>query len=179
MIWGKRKVTGHITTDTTKTVLNFTDIDTGKIDLSQFGAVGQFQNGGLSASVIQMFADLGYTSEGRSTKEMITDYQIDHSIIKNSTEDGAGTYGPRTKASLSTVHAQYIILRNAELEKIEAEKALLISEKNEWEHTYNAANQKISSLGSPKKGEQGVHIRELQKTLKSTGYFKGKDTGIM
>lgn len=45
MIWGKRKVTGRITTDTTKNVLNFTDIDTGKIDLSQFGPVGQFQNG--------------------------------------------------------------------------------------------------------------------------------------
>lgn len=98
-----------------------------------------------------MFADLGYTTDGRSVTAMITDYQLDHGIISSAKEDGAGTYGPRTRASLTTTHEQYIALRNAELQKIEAERALLISEKNEWENTYNAANQKISSLGSPKK----------------------------
>lgn len=103
---------------------------------------------------------------------MVVAYQKDHKIILSDSDDGAGVYGPRTRASLAEIHTQYLSLRNAELQKIEAEKALLISEKNEWENTYKSANQKVSSLGSPKKGEQGVHIRELQKTLKSTGYFK-------
>ncbi len=151
MIWGKRKVTGRIINDTTKPVLNFTDIDTGKIDLSQFGSVGQSQNGGLSATTMQMFADLGYTIDGRSVRDMVIAYQKDHKIIVSESDDGAGNYGPRTRSSLSEVHAQYITLRNAELEKIEAEKALLLSEKTAWENNYKLTSDKVASLQSPKK----------------------------
>ena len=39
MIWGKRKVTGSIMTDETRNTLDFTQIDTGKIDLSLYPSV--------------------------------------------------------------------------------------------------------------------------------------------
>lgn len=179
MIWWKRKVTWRITLDATKKVLDFTDIDTGKIDFSRFGSVDPSQNGVLSSSALEMFADLGYTPDGRTTKEMIIDYQLDHSIISSETDDGAWVYGPRTKSSLSTVHAQYSALRDAELQKIEAEKTLLLSEKTAWEMNYAQASSRVVAFGTPKKWDTGTHVRELQKTLRTIGYFRGKDTGIM
>jgi peptidoglycan hydrolase-like protein with peptidoglycan-binding domain len=38
---------------------------------------------------------------------------------------------------------------------------------------------RVSAIGSPKRGESGAHISSLQKTLKSKGYFKGKESGVM
>ena len=179
MIWGKRRVTATLATDTSKKLIDFLDIDTGKIDLSLFPSVWASPSGVLESTTLTKFADLGYTLDGRSVKDMIISFQKDHGVILSEKDDGAGTYGPRTRTTLTEEHTRYSELRDAEFQKIEAERALLISEKNEWENTYNTANQRISALGSPKKWEQGTHIRELQKTLKSTGYFRGKDTGIM
>ncbi len=39
MIWGKRKVKATVTGNTEKKIFDFMDIDTGKIDLSQFPSV--------------------------------------------------------------------------------------------------------------------------------------------
>ena len=103
---------------------------------------------------LEMLADLGYTTDGRTTREMIISFQKDHSVIQSEKDDGAGLYGPRTRAALLVSHDQYSTLRARELEKIEAGKALLLSEKNEWEKTYELAKEKVSSLGSPKKREQ-------------------------
>ena len=36
----------------------------------------------------------------------------------------------------------------------------------------------VKSLGTPKIDEVGVHVRSLQQSLKSLGYFDGKDTAI-
>ncbi len=179
MIWWKRKVKAKITQDSGKKVFDFMDIDTGKIDLSQFPSVWVSPSGTLDSVILGKFADLGYTLDGRSTKELIISFQIDHNIIASEKDDGAGTYGPRTQASLATEHTRYLELRNAEFQKIEAEKALLISEKTDWENAYKVTSQKILSFQSPVKGEQWIHVRELQKTLKTSGYFRWKDTGVM
>ncbi len=181
MIWGKRKVKGTITTDTTLPVLNFKDIDTGKIDLSQFPrATGTTYDSGLPASILAMFDDLGYPKEEWQTeKEMSNEFQIDHGIIKNREDDGAGNYGPKTRAMLESEHAKYITLRNAELEKIEAEKAALLNEKTAWESSYTVANQVVESIGSPKKWESGHHVLALQKALKTAWVLKGKMNGTM
>ena len=91
MIWGKRKVKGTITTDTNLSVLNFKDIDTGKIDLSQFPkASNTTYDSGLPANILAMFDDLGYPKEdGQGEKEMIIEFQLDHAIIKNRDDEGA------------------------------------------------------------------------------------------
>lgn len=179
MVWWKRRVTGTITTDTTKSLLNFRDIDTGKIDLSQYGTVGTSTSGYLTADALSMFADLGYNTDTDDIRAMIITFQKDHNIIKDASEAGAGVYGPKTRATLQSAHATYMTLRDAELRKIEAEKSLLISARNEWENNYQVASAKISALGSPKRGDTGNHISLLQKTLKDKGYYKGKATGVM
>jgi peptidoglycan hydrolase-like protein with peptidoglycan-binding domain len=110
---------------------------------------------------------------------MILSFQKDHGIIKAASDDGAWVYGPRTRSTLQSAHTQYIGLRDAELQKIEAEKALLISARDEWENNYQVATRKVSTIGSPKRGESGNHIASLQSTLKTKGFYKGKSTGIM
>lgn len=99
-----------------------------------------------------MFDDLGYPKEdGQTEKEMIITFQIDHGIIKNREDDGAGVFGPKTRAMLDKEHARYSELRDAELRKIEAEKAALLGERNAWENAYTLANQIVSKIGTPKK----------------------------
>ena len=178
MIWWKRKVTGVLMSESTIPRISLSDIDTGKVDLSQYWKVGAI-SGGLSQDILDMFADLGYTSDGRGMREMIVSYQKDHTIVRAETDDGAWVYGPKTRQSLLSVHLLYTKLRDAEIQKIETERSLLISEKDEWQNTYIVANQKVASLGLLTKWEKGTHIRDLQKVLKSSGYFKGKDTGII
>lgn len=181
MIWGKRRVKWTITTDTNIPVLNFKDIDNGKIDLSQFPkASNTASSSGLPSNILAMFDDLGYPKEdGQTEKEMILEFQLDHGIIKNKEDDGAGNYGPKTRAMLETEHAKYITLRNAELEKIEAEKAALLSEKDAWESSYTVANQVVESIGTPKKWDTGHHVLTLQKALKSAWVLKGRMNGTM
>ena len=52
---------------------------------------------------------------------------------------------------LESEHAKYLTLRNAELEKIESEKAALLSERTAWESSYTVANRVVESIGTPKK----------------------------
>ena len=181
MIWGKRKVKWSITTDESLPVLDFKDIDTGKIDLSQFPrATNTTSSSGLPANILAMFDDLGYPKEdGQSEKEMIIEFQLDHGIIKTRDDDGAWIYGPRTRAMLESEHDKYITLRNAEFEKIEAEKAALLSEKTAWESSYTVANQVVESIGTPKKWDSGHHVLALQKALKTAGVLKGRMNGTM
>ncbi len=72
--------------------IDFAAIDSGKIDLSRFEKVITITNGVLSDGVLSLFTDLGYSSDGRSTKDMIIDFQLDHGIIAKSTDPGAGNY---------------------------------------------------------------------------------------
>ena len=63
MVWGKRKVSGTFTTDTSKSLLNFRDIDTGKIDLTKYAKSSSKTSGTLDSGTLDLFADLGYTPE--------------------------------------------------------------------------------------------------------------------
>jgi hypothetical protein len=64
MVWGKRSVTGTITTDTSLPLLNLRDIDTGKVDLRSYGKVSATSSSSyLSTDTISQFSDLGYTVE--------------------------------------------------------------------------------------------------------------------
>ena len=180
LIWGRRKVTGTIVDSKDGTpILDITAIDSGRIDLSRFEKVTSVSMAGMTKEVLEMFADLGYTTEGRSMRDMVLAFQLDHGVVVNSTDPGAGNYGPLTKATLAEAHGRYDTIRNAELKAIEEQKALLIAERNNWEKAYTIARSQVQSFGSPKKGQSGSNVRSLQVFLRDAGYFKGKDTGIM
>jgi 3D (Asp-Asp-Asp) domain-containing protein len=179
--WWIRKVKGTITTDTDIPVLDFRDIDDKRGDYSKVSNTISGSTG-LGSTVLSMFDDLGYPKEdGQTEKEMIREFQLDHGIIKTKEDEGAWVYGPRTRAMLESEHAKYIILRDAELARIEREKNALLSEYDTFGTTYTAATEIVSTIGTPKKWETGNHIATLQNTLKRTGYLKArtKVNGVM
>lgn len=90
MVWGKRKVMGTITTDTTKPLLNFRDIDTGKVDLNMYGKVSSNSlSTYLSPEILGMFGDLGYNPDTTDIRSMLIEFQINHAIIQNKNDEGA------------------------------------------------------------------------------------------
>jgi hypothetical protein len=182
MLWGKRKVTGVITTDKSLPVISLADIDSGKVNLANFSRATSTTtlSTGLSKSILAMFDDLGYPKEdGQSEKEMLIEFQLDHKIISSRDELGAGTYGPKTRATLEREHAKYVSIRDAEEKRIEKERNALLSERDTWQAEYTVASKSIEMIGSPKRGDRGTHVVALQTALKNTGHLKVKVSGVM
>ena len=102
---------------------------------------------------------------------------------------GAGFYGIKTRTKLKEIYALYVANEKKRMEE-EARLALAKTEevkrlaRVQAEETKRLAVQKrevtlfIQNLGTPKADEVGTHVRSLQQTLKSLGYFNGKDTAI-
>lgn len=180
LIWGRRKVTWVIVeSSSSDTTIDFLAIDSGKIDLSRYEKVTANLVSALPTDVQSMFADLGYTNESRTTKDMVIAFQLDHGIISKVTDPGAGNYGPMTQEELKDEYTHYTFLKDAEIERIEKERTALITEHAEWETLMTRAEAKVDTFGSPSRGEQWSHVRELQAFLRSSGYFRGRDTGTM
>ena len=177
--WGRRKVTGTIVDPSTIPNIDLVAIDTKVIDISKFEKVTSITNGILPAEVLSMFADLGYIPEGRSVKDMIIEFQLDHGVIASMRDPGAGSYGPLTSSALKSEHAKLNRLRDLEMKRIERERDRLITEHTEWEVLIARAETRVDTFGNPTRGEKGDHVRNLQETLRAIGYFKGKNTGTM
>ena len=69
--------------------------------------------------MISAFADLGYNLVGTDTKSMILEFQLEQKIIDSKDDDGAGNYGPKTRAALASLHADFQKKRDIELKAIE------------------------------------------------------------
>jgi peptidoglycan DL-endopeptidase LytE len=127
-----------------------------------------------------MFDDLGYPKEdGQTEREMLIEFQLDHHIISSRNDQGAGVYGPKTRATLESEHAKYISIRDTELRRIESEKNALISARDNWQAEYTIASKSVEMISTPKRGERGTHITALQTALKKTGYLKVRVNGVM
>ncbi|MDD2694155.1 MAG: peptidoglycan-binding protein [Candidatus Gracilibacteria bacterium] len=181
LIWGRRKVTGVIVESSASgNPIDLAGIDSGKVDISQFEKVTATLTTALPAEVQDMFADLGYTTEGRTTKEMILAFQLDHGVISSASDPGAGNYGPLTTAKLQEEYARYASLRDTEMKRIEKERAQMVSENSTWATLITRAETQVNQFGSPKRGEKGSHVRELQAFLQNSGYLrKNAPVGVM
>ncbi len=180
LIWWRRKVTGTVVESSAlgKTI-NLAGIDSWEVDITRYEKVTSNLVGTLPPNILSEFADLGYTNEWKTLKEMIISFQIDHAILSKENESGAGNFGPRTQAKLKEEYARYTFLKEAEIQRIESERALLISAHTDWESRVSQAEARVNTFGHPARWEKGDHIRELQAFLRSSGYFRGKDTGTM
>lgn len=149
------------------------------MNLSNFPSVKSSGVGTISADVMSAFADLGYLPIEGNVKDMIIQYQLDHQIISKKTDDGAGNFGPKTRASLAEQHGKYRTIQDIELKIIEENKKVLLSERDLWEQRAQIIEGKVSAIGSPKRGEAGNHVATLQEVLIETGFLRGKNTGVM
>lgn len=112
-------------------------------------------------------------------KSMITSFQIDHNVILSKDDDGAGTYGPKTRAALAAAHVRYTLLHNLEQDAIDAARKQMLDERTAWNQRYSIAQKYVSYIGSPRIGDRGNNVAILQTVLKGTGFFQGKSTGVM
>ncbi len=180
LIWWRRKVTGVIVESSASgSPIDFVAIDSGKINLSRFEKVMTITNGILSKDILAMFADLGYTPDGRTTKEMISDFQLDHAIIVQNTDPGAGNYGPLTQAKLKEEYTHFTVLKDVEMARIKVERTELVNNHAEWESQISRAQSQVDAFWYPKRWERGDHIRNLQVFLRNTWYFKWTNSGTM
>lgn len=130
--------------------------------------------------------------DGHYSKAMenaIYSFQIENRIVTSRKTYGAGFYGASTRSKLREIYALYTenekkrIAEEARIaiEKAQEEKRIALA-KAEQEKQQAAQRTEVAlfiqKLGAPKMNEIGVHVRNLQQSLKSLGYFDGKDTAI-
>lgn len=96
---------------------------------------------------------------------MIIAFQIDHGIISKNSDPGAGNYGPMTTMKLSEEHKRFTALKDTELQRIERERAELLSQHAEWGTLITRAESEVTTFGNPARGEKGEHIARLQSIL--------------
>lgn len=89
--------------------------------------------------------------KNNDVKSMILEFQLDHKVISSASDDGAGNYGPKTKAALKAAHDTYSALRTEELDAIEKARKELLDERTAWETRYNKAQNSVQAFQTIKK----------------------------
>ncbi|MBW7954797.1 peptidoglycan-binding protein [Candidatus Gracilibacteria bacterium] len=118
-----------------------------------------------------IFKEMGlYTGEinGKyeNIKNELISYQVNSKIIKDKNSTEAGYFGAK---SLNQLNKDYAIAKEKE-QKIQKELAFIKKTVD------NKIENHFNQIGSPKLGDVGENVRNLQKTLKTLGFFKVKDT---
>jgi hypothetical protein len=167
--WGRREVRWTIVKNDTRDPINIEGILNGSVNLAAYPrpAVANTTIGGLSSDVIAAFADLGYSLSGNDTKAMIAEFQLEQKVIASKDEEGAGVYGPRTRAMLALLTEK----RNAELAAAEQARNLLLTDHDAWEKQYKQAETTVTSFGQPQLKEKWDGIKLLQSFLQSGKHY--------
>lgn len=125
----------------------------------------------------------------KAIEDAIYDFQIENQLLTSKKNLGAGYYGTKTRSKLKEIYGLYTenekkrVAEEARLamEKAQEEKRLALI-KAEQDKQMLAKKTEVAlfikNLGAPKSDEVGAHVRSLQQSLKSLGYFDGKDTAI-
>jgi peptidoglycan hydrolase-like protein with peptidoglycan-binding domain/3D (Asp-Asp-Asp) domain-containing protein len=125
----------------------------------------------------------------KAIEDAIYDFQIENQLIVSKKNYWAGFYGAKTRAKLKEIYALYTEnekKRVAEEARVAMEKAkeearlalIKIEQEKQKEARKTEVTLFVQGLGSPKADEVGAHVRSLQQSLKTLGYFAGKDTAI-
>lgn len=180
--WWVREVTGVYVSDTEAKNLNPIDIEwisNGRVDLSQFPTTKAQSQGGISAEIIEAFAELGYIVEKEDVKNMIFRFQVDQWILTSLTDDGAGNFGPKTKAAFFIAYRTFSELRTEDLNAIEKARQELLDERTAWAVRYNKASNSVAALSEIQMWQKSPNILALQSFLSKEGYFTAKTDGKM
>lgn len=176
--WWVRQVTGVFIPPEQANNFNTIDldgIDKGRVNLASFPTTKAQSQWGISADVIEAFAELGYMVQNADVKDMIFRFQVDQGILSSLSDDGAGNFWPKTKAAFAAEYKKYTYLKRQDIEAIEKAKQELLDEHAAWDK----AEANVNAFGSPVRWETGDHVQKLQTFLRSSGYMKAKVTGTM
>ncbi len=125
----------------------------------------------------------------KALEDAIYDFQIKNQLVVSKKNYGAGFYGVKTRAKLKQIYALYTenekkrVAEEARLaiEKAKEEKRIALAKAEQEKLALARKNEVtlfVENFGTPKTDEVGTHVRKLQQSLKSLGYFEGKDTAI-
>lgn len=172
--WGRREVKWTIVQNSTSAPIDITGIENGSVNLAWYPRPGASPSiGGLTSDVISAFADLGYNLVGTDTKSMILEFQLEQKVINSKDDDGAGNYGPKTRATLAALHADFQKKRDIELKAIEGARTLLLTDHDAWEKQYKQAEQTVTEFGQPRLKEKSNGIKLLQQWLSKEKHYVG------
>ena len=104
---------------------------------------------------------------------MITEFQLEQKIIDSKDADGAGNYGPKTRAALATLHADFQKKRDIELKAIESARTLLLTDHDAWEKKYKQAESTVTEFGQPHLKEKSNGVKLLQQWLSQQKHYIG------
>ncbi len=158
-------------------------------------AIGKNTDPEIIKELQNIFTNLAYYKgeiDGKYSSvlvDAIYDFQMENQLVQSVQDSGAGYYGLKTRAKLQEIYALYTVNEQKRIaeeariaqEKVEEQKRLasIQAAKDKQE----AAQKKevtlfVQSFGDPHINEIGAHVRNLQQSLKSLGYFTQKDTAI-
>ena len=201
--WGKRSVTGKIIAkdeEIERKAIDFSKVRLAKIDAKTYKNQeqgGEVEEIGIFSKSIDRNTDpekikelqiilsrLAYYNgdiDGKYSKNIeaaIYDFQIENQLVVSKKNYGAGFYGAKTRTKLREMYALYT--ENEKKRIAEESRVALIRAEQEKQKELQRTELAlfIKNLGTPRNDEVGAHIRNLQQSLKSLGYFTGKDTAI-
>lgn len=82
---------------------------------------------------------------------MIFRFQVDQGILTSLSDDGAGSFGPKTKAAFAEEYKKYSTLKQLDIEAIEKARQELLDERTAWETRYEKAQNSVQALRTIKK----------------------------
>lgn len=190
LFWGKRKVYGYVIDPKNQVTLDYKNVPSPKwaTDGLQEAkkqlphifdtSLGKWSEPELINELQSLLSDLWYLDSNYQTGtydaltiDAVFDFQIHQEILSKNTDPGAGSYGPKTRASLKIAYQEY-------LEEEQKRNDFFKKFGSLQEEAFSNAESHVISLEKPVYWEISPRVRELQKTLSKLGYFNHKDTAI-
>lgn len=107
----------------------------------------------------------------KDIKEILISYQEEKEIIPTRNDLAAWYFWPKTRESLKKTYDWYMVKKKEEEAFIRKMEALRAKKESE-------AKKIVEDIGNPVTNEVSPNVRNLQKLLKTLGYFDHKDTAI-
>jgi len=180
--WWVREVTGVFVSPEQAKNLNAIDlegIEKGRVNLSDFPTTKAQSQWGISAEIIEAFAELGYIVKEWDVKAMIFDFQVDQWILSSLSDAWAGNFWPKTKAAFSEEYKKYTTLKNLDLDAIERARKELLDERVAWDIRYQKAQISVQSMSVIRPWDTNTSVMTLQSFLSGEWIYRGKIDGQM
>lgn len=160
--WGRREITGTIVSHDTPVSLDLVNIVKNAPKITQVA--------------LKKLQAIGYNTTGKTFKEIILQFQLDHNIISSPNEAGAGNYGPKTTAKLNELYNNRNNIINNSNKAIEEIVVYTdsVTKMTEAEARTLAQNMKLPSLG-----HNAIGVTNLQKFLQNQGLYNDEIHGTM
>lgn len=160
--WGRREITGTIVSHDTPVSLDLVNIVKNAPKITQVA--------------LKKLQAIGYNTTGKTFKEIILQFQLDHNIISSPHEAGAGNYGPKTTAKLNELYNNRNNIINNSNKAVEEIVVYTdsVTKMTEAEARTLAQNMKLPSLG-----HNAIGVTNLQKFLQNQGLYNDEIHGTM